>query len=490
MATAEPASPVKTLAVHVRNLPQNCRRRILDGGRWLMGRPHLVEAPDGAAFQSDIEAIIAEPAPRLMRSIHYIILALILSLILIASLKKVEVIVTSSGRLITDAPTIVLQAMDQAIIRELKVVEGNVVAKGQVLATMDPTFTQADLTSLSVQQQSLLAKVEGLEAELVTISSDMKNRVTGREASLPEALYRQRIIQYRSRLRVFDQEILRLQANIHSTESDRASLAKQLDNARVVEGMRSSLMQSQAGSMLQYLDAKAFRMRTEQSHQNANDHLTELYHTVDAKQAERQAFCDEWYRQTLESLVTARTELAKVREALVKASRMNELVVITAPEDSVVTAVAKLSVGSVLRAAEPLMTLLPSSATLVADITINSKDIGYTKPGDEVIIKVDAFPYSRHGQLHGRLLWVSEESFQTGEPGGRDGSLPMSGRSANAVHRGRVSLLDSKLRNLPKGIQPIPGMTLSADIIVGSRSVISYILYPLARAFNESIREP
>jgi len=364
------------------------------------------------------------------------------------------------------------------------------VTRGQVLATMDPTFTQADLKSLTVQRQSLLSEVTGLETELATIDAGIAPAATPDNETQPVNLYRQRIVQYRSRLQVFDADIERLKANIQATEDDRTSLAKQLEIARSVEEMRATLAQAQAGSKLQYMDAKAMRMRTERSYQSAGDHLVELRHTVESRLAERQAYCDEWRRQTLESLETARAALTKVQESLVKIMRMSELVVVTAPEDGVVTDVAKLSAGSVLRSTEPLITLVPSNATLVAEIMVNSKDVGYTKPGDEAVVKVDAFPYMRHGFLQGHLLWVSEESFQTGEPAGQEGSLPMSGRTGGAVHRGRMSLVDTKLKNLPPGIQLIPGMTLSADIKVGSRSVISFFLSPILRAFSESIREP
>ena len=454
-----------------------------------MGRTRPSELPDATPFQSEIDEIIAERPPRLIRSLPLIILSMILISALIASIKKVEVIVTCSGRLVTDTPSIVLQPMEQAIIRELKAVVGDAVTKGQVLATMDPTFTQADLQSLSVQREALQAQVKGLAAELELVAAGAAE-TPGSEAALSETLYRQRIVQYRSRLRVFNEDILRLRANIRTTEDNRESLERQLTIARTVEAMRASLEQSQAGSKLQSLDAKSLRMRTERDYQNAVDHLIELHHTVETKLAERQSFRDEWRRQTLETLDGARAELTRVQESLVKTTLLSKLVVLTAPEDGVVIDVAKLSAGSVVRSAEPLVTIMPANATLVAEIAVSSKDVGYTKPGDEAVVKIDAFPHQRHGQLRGRLLWVSEESFQTGEPATQDGALPMSGRTINATHRGRMSLLSTKLKNLPKGIQLIPGMTLSADIQVGTHSVMSNFIYPFIRAFGESIREP
>src|SRR5262249_43804664 len=110
-----------------------------------------------------------------------------------------------------------------------------------------------------------------------------------------------------------------------------------------------------------------------------------------------------------------------------------------------------------------------------------------TKTGEDVVIKVDAFPYQRHGLLKGRLRSVSEQSFapQTAE----EAAAPQK-QTNHAFHRGQIALTSLKLDNLPDGAHLIPGMTVTADIKVGSRSVLSYFIYPLTRGFDEVIREP
>jgi len=287
---------------------------------------------------------------------------------------------------------------------------------------------------------------------------------------------------------VFEEDQQRLAAQIKTTEDDRASLLKQLDYAKDVENMRSQLVQSQFGSKLSLLDAQTLRVRTERDYQDAANRLVELQHAVLSKRAERQNYIDEWRRQILENLQAAQTEATKANEAMSKATLINDLVVVTAPADGVVLDVAKRSVGSIIREAEPLITIVPTDAPLVADITISSSDVGHIRPGDEVVVKVDAFPYQRHGLLKGRLLYVSEESFAMAEAGGDAQSG--AGRAAGAVHRGRVALLDTKLANLPTGAHLIPGMTVSAEIKVDSRRVIGFFIYPLTRGLGESLREP
>jgi hemolysin D len=476
-------TPLKSLANSARGLTRRA-----DGKSWLdvLTSPGSI-LPDAIPFQDPIDEITEESAPPIMRGTHYFVVGLFLSLILIASLVKVDVVVVGTGRLTTETPPIMLQPIDRAIVRELKVRIGDTVTKGQVLATLDPTFAQADLAVLSTQQKSLVAQLRRLEAELNDLPFEPSGSL-GTEEMLQASLFAQRRSQYESQLRVYDEEIQRRLSNIRTTEDDRAAQAKQLTIAKDVETMRSAMLEKQVGSRLNYLEAQSSRLRIEQNLQLAINRLSELKHDLLSKQAEKQAFIDQWRHQVLDELVRKRDEASKIDEGITKASLINDLVVLSAPQDGVVLDVAKRSVGSVLREAEPFITIVPANAKLIGEIMINSSDVGYTKMGDETVIKVDAFPYQRHGLMSGRLESVSEESIQSGAAS-QENSLVPTGRSG-AFHRGIIEMTDTNLESLPEGARLFPGMTLTAEIKVGSRSVMSYFLNPITRGLSESIREP
>lgn len=441
--------------------------------------------PAAVQFLNPIDAICEEPPPRFMWSTHYIVTALFLALVALAGLSKIDTVVIAGGTLTTQSPPILLQPIDRGIIREIRVNPGDEVHKGQVLALLDPTFARADLDSLKSQQRAAQARIARLQAELSGKAIELGRQPTP-EDQLEADLFRQRQDQVNSRLRVFDEEFKRIDADIATAESDERSLAKQLDYAREMESMRSELYKSQNGSKLSYLDAQTLLARTQRDYQGAVNRLAERQHSLQSKRAERQNFIDDWRKQETESLVAARGEAERVSDSLSKASLMNDLVVATSPVDGVVLDVAKRSAGSVVSAAEPLFTIVEANAPLVADIEIASQDVGYIKAGDEVVVKVGAFPFQRHGWLKGRLLYVGEESHPSaGAKSGDDGAAV-----GGAVHRGRVVLESIKLRNLPEGARLIPGMTVAAEIKVGNRSVLSFFLYPLTRGLGESLREP
>src|SRR5262249_28055316 len=160
-----------------------------------------------------------------------IVAAMFITLLLVTAIVKVDIVVSGTGRITTETPPIVMQAIDRAIIRELPVQSGDVVKKGQILATLDPTFAQADLGSLTAQQQSLQAQLHRLEAEVADQPFTLGDSPTA-DDQLQKTLYDQREAQYTSRLRIFDEELLRRRANLRTTEDHRASQAKQLDIAK------------------------------------------------------------------------------------------------------------------------------------------------------------------------------------------------------------------------------------------------------------------
>ena len=409
-----------------------------------------------------LEDFLAEPPPRALRNTHYGAVALAALLIGLASVLQIDIVVSGSGRLAADAPTIVLQPMQLSRIEQIRVKPGDVVRKGDVLATLDPTFAQADRGALTTQRDALAAKRERIQAELDGTP------FAERAQTLEATLYRQRQSQYNSRMAEFAGKLISREADIEAAAQNQASLTQQLIVAREVEAMRETLYRGQTGSKLNYLDSQATRMRTERDLRAAATQSNDARQAARTLHADRQDFADGWRRELLESLVKLRADAAAVDEALTKATRLTDLVSLIAPDDGVVLDVARRSVGSVLHEAEPLVTLVPAGAPLIAEIAIGSSDVGYAKAGDSVVVKVDAFPYQRYGMVAGHLRSIGEDSFAGGDA---------------HYHRGQVSLDNSTLRL-------IPGMTVTAEIKVGSRSVISYFLYPITRALNESIREP
>ena len=205
--------------------------------------------------------------------------------------------------------------------------------------------------------------------------------------------------------------------------------------------------------------------------------------------SEWQRFVEERQAELLEQAVQLRAEHTRVLEELHKAARMHELISLRAPAKGIVLKLAERSVGSIIQQAEHFMVLVPQGTVLEAQVDVSSRDIGRIRTGDSARIKFDAFPFQRHDTLPGAVRVISENAFDLASA--EQLLKPEPGKEpSEAFYRCRIELLATQLKNVPAGFRLMPGMKVRAEIKVGTRSVISYFLYPVIRALDEGLREP
>jgi hemolysin D len=184
---------------------------------------------------------------------------------------------------------------------------------------------------------------------------------------------------------------------------------------------------------------------------------------------------------TGEDLVQARRERDAAAKQLEKAARRNEVTVLEAPADAIVLDVAQRSVGSVMKEAEPLYTLVPLNSPLEAEVLVEGRDVGQVKAASVTRVKLESWPFQKHGTLEGQVRTLSEDAFNPD---------PKKDGEARPRYKARIKLISVELRNVPDHFRLIPGMSVTAEIKAGERTVLSYFLYPLLRGLDESIREP
>ncbi|UGQ46592.1 HlyD family type I secretion periplasmic adaptor subunit [Massilia endophytica] len=430
-------------------------------------------------FLPDADAIERSPLPRSVRITLHLLVAAMAIFILWASLSKVDTVVTARGRLVNPLPNIVVQPLDNSIVEKINVRVGQVVKKGELLATLDPTFTRADDAQLRTRLASLETQIASLNMEL---NGGSGGAAGGADARLQAQLQAERQANYKAQQVRLEENIARLKASIETNLRDQQVLTQRLASLSQIEAMQEKLVAENFGAKMQLLEARDRRLEVERSLIMGRSRDAELAKELGAAQAELSAFGKGWRQKSLETLLEATRERDSIREQLAKADKRNQLVQLSAPADAVVLDIGKLSEGSVARAAEPMFTLVPLGAQLEAEVEIDSLDVGYIKTGDHAYLKFDAFPFQKHGALDGRVRTISSDAFR------REQVQP--GQGTDAYYTSRIAFGKATLRKMAPGARLLPGMTVSAEIVVGQRSVMSYLLWPLTKAMDESIREP
>lgn len=436
-----------------------------------------------AEFQSDAIEVEERAPPRMARITLYCVVALILAAVAWASLARVDTIVTAQGKLIAVSPNVVVQPLETSVVREIHVKTGDVVGRGQALATLDPTFSQADVDQLRTRFAALDAAINRLNAELNghdLVAADSKSP----DEALQARLFLQRKAFHETSLRNYDAQIASARANLKTSQDEEALLLQRLEVLRSIETMRGTLMDKEIGSRLNFLLSRDARLEVDNNLSRVRGNQADYVHRVEKARAEQQVFVEDFRRTAYQELVDTLAKRNSVAEDLKKAELRRQLIVLTAPVDSVVLEIASRTVGSVVREAETLFLLVPRDVHLQAEVNVDGKDIGQVAVGQSVRLKFEAFPFQKYGTGSGTVRIVSRDSFAPDTKG--DGPRRMSA----PYYRILIDVTDTRLRAQLVQFQMIPGMAVTAEMKVGHRSVISYFLYPLLRGLDESIREP
>ncbi len=438
--------------------------------------------PDKAwavAFLPDPDELEKRQLPAGLNLTMYLLLGLFASAIAWACLFEVDMVVMGRGKLVTQQPNIVIQSFETAQITALKVSAGQVVKKGQILAVLDPTFVTADLA----QAQD---RLKSLDAELRRIDQEQAGKAYGggrrnRDEALQSSLQAERQASFQAKLLRLDEGIGRLKATLATNESDIAAQEARMKSLLEIEAMNEELTKQNFQSKLKLLESRERRQEVEREMVSTRNRTLELRKQLAEAEAEKLSFAKDWRQKSTEDLVAVRRERNSVAEQVNKAERRSRLIELAAPADAVVLEVAaNKSTGSVVRESEQLFTLVPLGVALEAEIQIESQDIGFVKLTDPVRLKIDAFPYQKHGLIKAELDKLGQDAFT------RDSGT---GAARPAFYVGRTRVNMNELHNLPKQTQLIPGMTLSAEIVVGKRSVMSYVMYPVMRGLSEAATE-
>jgi len=440
------------------------------------------------AFESETTAVFLRTAPTNEHIILDVLAAMMVLAIVLAAIVKLDRVVTStSGLIATTAGFIYVSPLDPGIVRQVNVKAGQIVKKGQALATLDPTFTHADLEQLQEHFASDTAAVAREGAELADVPYQYST--ADPYQSTQGGIWQKRRAQHQADLANFNAQIHSAEAQMAQALSDSQKYENRLKLASDAENVYQPLLEKGYVSKLQVMQATDTRTEMSRLLADAENQVSQHRQIVASLKAQRDSYIQKWHSDTASQLVTDRNDLDLTRDALQKAQKLQDLTSIDAPADAVVLKVGKVSQGSIAPGRgqdtvgpgqNAFFTLVPLEVPMEADINVLSRDVSFIRVGDPVTLKLDAYPFIRHGTVSGVVKSISEGSFSVD-----DNNTPVP-----AYFKIRVAITGLHMHNVPRDFRLIPGMTLTGDIMIGRRTILSYILEGALRTGSEAMREP
>jgi hemolysin D len=414
---------------------------------------------------------------------------------------EVDIIASAQGRIIPSGNIKLIQPFETGVIRSIDVKDGQRVKAGDTLIELDPTMNAAELGHLQGDLIATQLELERLRAALVE-NGDPLSEFRAPKGASPAQVETQRQFlvsqngEFRAKLAVLKRQQEQKEAERATIGATIAKLEATLPIVQERFDVRKTLYGKELGAKLQYLEAQQQLVEMQQELAVQKSRYSEVTAALTVLSETNAQAVAEYRRTRFGEFAEADRKVAGLIQDLVKAEQRTKLQLLTAPVDGIVQQLAVHTIGGVVTPAQTLLVLVPVDGKLEIEATVPNRDIGFIRAGQDAEIKIDTFNFTRYGILHGKVLSVSQDAITREKPQDKPNDKSKGTESGTSEPQGqelgfsaRISLDRTQMQIGADPVNLSPGMAVTVEIKTGSRTLMSYLLSPLLRYKQESLRE-
>jgi hemolysin D len=462
-------------ADHVVNLPVARKNR---------GRRYEAE------FLPAAVEILESPASPLGRSVALAIALFAAIAILWASIGEIDIVAVAQGKIVPVGRTKTVQAPalnpgESGVVKTIAVEEGQHVAAGQLLIELDATETEADRAKLEKQLAQTRLDIARLRSILNMPGGELlDNPPAGTDSLLlllAQSLRRSQLAGEDEKLASFDRDIERQQSEVKANQSEINKYDEILPLAQERASMKQDLLDKGLTPKTEMLTIQQQVIEMQRDRDTAVAHMAEAKSQIASIQRQKAEADEEFKRDRLKELADAEAQGQALDQELKKAEERERLKRITAPVAGTVQQLAIHTVGGMIQSGQELMAIVPDGTGIEIEAMVQNQDIGFVHDGEDAVIKLDAFPFTRYGTVSGKIKTISEDAITTAnnsaaafaqarnEQVHEDGA----GSSPNQLYYAARVTLDKTTMNVDgKTVSLAPGMAATVEIKTGKRKMI------------------
>lgn len=439
-------------------------------------------------FAPGLLAIQESPPPKLPRVVLYSVAILFAILLIWAIFGRLDVVAAAEGRLVPQTYVKIVQPAEGGIVRDILVREGQSVDEGQVLMRMDAALTEADMRSIRNDYESLRLQLRRIEAEMAG-----EPMVSTPED--PPTLFAQVSAQYSAHHQAYLDAIAGEQAVLAKTQHDLQAAEEVLNKLKETVPMyRKSadafkeLGKGGFSGSLVVEEKRRDLIEKEGELRAQTSAVASLRSMIDASEKKLAQITSGYLSALQDERIETESQFNRVREELQKIEHKSGLLLLRSPQKSTVKELSTHTIGTVVSPGTVLMTLVPHDEPLQAEVFIRNEDVGFVYEGQHVKIKLAAYPFQKYGMIDGVISHVGADASESGSATSQNSGQPADVAN-NSRYKALVRLEAQKLETDEKQFLLTPGMQVVADIHLGQRTVMEYLLSPVQKAWVEAGRE-
>lgn len=355
-----------------------------------------------------------------------------------AGMTEIDQVKQAQGQVIASDRTQVIQAVDGGVLREMFVQEGQEVQEGQLLASFEKTRVKAALDDTQGKVMALRITLARLRAEVygtkLTFTKEMR--------AYPALIENQTNL-YNRRKTAFTEDIQALR-KVRSVLLEESAMIKKLESTGDVS------------------QADVLRSRRQIA-------------DIEAQITTRH---NKFFQDAQADMTKAQEDLNAQTEALNDRTQLLEQTDLIAPSRGLVKNIRVTTLGGVVRAGDTVMELLPTQSGLVLEAKVYPADIAFVTVGQVANVKLDAFDTTIYGGFKGEVVYVSPDTL-----------IEETQRGPQPYYRVHVKIGEKDFDSeKARRMEVRPGMTAHVDLVVGQRSILSYLINPVTRVLGQALR--
>jgi len=442
---------------------------------------------------------------------------------------KLDVHAVAPGKIETAGRAKTIQPFDSGKVAAIHVTNGQMVKAGEVLLELDPAEAQADADAARSTRNEALAETARRAYE-VEVAKDIAGR---EDDKTPRGFERQAVAQAQAKaesavgfaaevppeIRLRQRSVLN--ADLDSLADQLSALDKQIAQKEATRqrlGMsiafedqlmttladrvktREDAISLKVGTKINLYDAKEELQKSQSQLASDQGQLIETEAALGELRSEKLKTISQFVADNENKGVDASRKAEDAKQGLSKAAAKLGRTRLTAPIDGVAQQLSVTTIGQVVTTGQQLLLVAPAGGPLQVEALVANLDIGFVKLGQQAVVKVDAFPFTRFGTLSGKVVRIAHEAVNETEAKRAlaDVTTPANaappqtsapGQPDSFVFPVTIELTNASMRIADADMPLNPGMTVTAEIKTDSRRVIEYLLSPLAKIGSEAMRE-
>jgi HlyD family secretion protein len=439
-------------------------------------------------FSPPLLRLQEQPPNPLGRKVLWTLFILLAALLLWALIGRLDIVAVAEGKLIPESYVKIVQPAESGIVKDILVREGESVQVGQILMRMDTLITEADAKAIAADYQRKRLSLRRITAEL-------SGQPFATEPGDPPALAQEIAAQYQADRHAHEaalaeerSRLIKARQEIAAAQQVRSKLEESLPYYRAQDKAYEKLVKDGFAGTLMGSDKKRERLEKEQELQTQG-FLIESAKASMLQSEKKLAQIDSDYRRQLHGERNdIQGQFDKLAQEVAKQAHRRQLLELKAPQTGVVKDLATHTAGTVVQPGTVLLTLVPQDETLRAEVWVSNEDIGFVREGQPVKLKFAAFPFQKYGMIEGTVEHISADAADTNTAGGNAQSDPAK-KNQPLVYKTLVRLKQMALDMDQQRFALAAGMQTNAEIWLGDRTVMTYLLSPVRKAWHEAGRE-